>query len=378
MKKENKDILSWQYINQHTSWWGVVLFFAVAIFFSWWIYFTSISASIDMLGKYLSFSGSNSGLIIGAASAVGEKSDTSSRLIDGVITSNDKARLVPYAVMMENLLSVRPQSGLSQASVVYEALVEGGATRFMAIFDPSEEIPAIMPVRSARPYYIEWVSEYAGLYVHAGGSPKALTVLWENPDIHSLEALSSDGVYFWRDTSKYAPHNLVTSSEKMNYALRDKSLASKQSSYSPWLFKDEAPEAEREDNGKILSFNFSSGVTYKVDYAYHLGANAYARSNANQPHLDNNTGEQIMVKNVVVQLVENPALNGGKGRLDIYVGGTGDAWVLRDGEIIKATWQKDSRTSRTRFFHESGEEIEFNRGNTWVHVITKTQDVTYQ
>lgn len=378
MKKENKDILSWQYINQHTSWWGVVLFFAVAIFFSWWIYFTSISASIDMLGKYLSFSGSNSGLIIGAASAVGEKSDTSSRLIDGVITSNDKARLVPYAVMMENLLSVRPQSGLSQASVVYEALVEGGATRFMAIFDPSEEIPAIMPVRSARPYYIEWVSEYAGLYVHAGGSPKALTVLWENPDIHNLEALSSDGVYFWRDTSKYSPHNLVTSSEKMNYALRDKELEDKKSSYSPWLFKDEAPEAERGANGKMLSFNFSSGITYKVDYAYHLGDNAYARSNANQPHLDNNTGEQIMVKNVVVQLVENPALNGGKGRLDIYVGGTGDAWVLRDGEIIKATWQKDSRTSRTRFFHESGEEIEFNRGNTWVHVITKTQDVTYQ
>jgi hypothetical protein len=300
------------------------------------------------------------------------------RRLDGVLVDKGKADFLPYAVMIENLLVTRPQSGLSQAGVVYEALAEGGATRFMAVFDPSIVIPELMPVRSARPYYIEWMSEYGALYAHAGGSPKALTVIRENADIHNLDALTSDGKYFWRDHTKYAPHNLVTSSEKMNIALRDKSLTDTVAIYRSWLFKDDAVLADRGENGKIVSFNFSYGKTYKVDYRYNQEKNVYLRFNADQPHLDKNTNEQITVKNVVIQLVQDPTLAGEKGRLDIYVGGTGKAWIFIDGQVIEGTWQKNSRTDRTLFFDKDGKEVEFNRGNTWVHVLPKDQAVTYQ
>lgn len=281
--------------------------------------------------------------------------------------------------MIENLPVVRPQSGLSQAAVVYETLAEGGSTRFMAVFDPAEKISELMPVRSARPYYIEWVSEYGALYAHAGGSPKALTVIRENSDINNLDALSRNGKYFWRDTSKSAPHNLVTSSDKMNFALRDLGLADKPAEFRTWQFKDEAPLSERGDDGKSVEFNFSYGKSYLVRYRYDQATNDYKRFNADVPHEDKNTGEQIAVKNVVVQLVREPGYDpSGKGRLDIYVGGTGKAWIFRDGQVIEGTWQKISRTDRTLFYDTDGKEVQFDRGNTWVHVLPETEAVTYQ
>jgi len=381
MKKQNQAAVTWEHVSERSGKVLVVVFFCVASVFSWWFYITLFS-NTHSLFQYGLF-GSGDTLVTGGAAAMIDTEDDImegyTRRIDGVIVdSPDKSNFWPYAVMIENLRSVRPQSGLSQAAVVYEALAEGGATRFLAVFDPSEIIPEIMPVRSARPYYIEWASEYNALYAHAGGSPKALTVIWENPDFKDLEALSRDAKYFWRDATKSAPHNLATSSEKMNFALHDKELIDTKASYQSWKFKDDATMEARGVDGKKLEFNFSYGTTYLVGYTYNQEQNYYLRENANEPHLDKNTSEQIAVNNVIVQLVEEPVLNGGKGRLDIFVGGEGKAWVLRDGEIIEGVWKKESRTDRTWFYDMEGNELEFNRGSTWIHIVTKTQDVTYQ
>lgn len=351
------------------------LFLVVSTLFAW-IFYIYLYKSLVNSYSYLWQGGPVASL--GTASSQ-EKSETeSARLLDGLIVDKTKTNSWPYVVMIENLLSVRPQSGLSQASVVYEALVEGGATRFMAVFDPSVVVPEIRPVRSVRPYYIEWSSEYNALLAHCGGSPLALQIIRENPDIHDLNQISRDGKYFWRDKTLSAPHNLLTSSQNMVFALRDKGLLDKQATFRPWKFKDEASLAARGLDGKTLTFNFSTGLTYKVSYQYNKEKNVYLRFNADQPHLDKNTGQQIEVKNVVVQLVKQPVLNGGKGRLDIQVEGEGKAWILRDGQIIAGTWKKTSRTDRTLFYDKDGQEIEFNRGNTWVHVVPGSEAVTYE
>lgn len=379
MKKQNQDIASWlpvsDRIKANTIW--LVLIFVLATAFAWWWWYSYMGASAKALSFY--FSNSDKSLLIGGAnSTTGVQASIISRRLDGVMVARDKANYWPYAVMIENLLSTRPQSGLSQAAIVYEALAEGGSTRFLAVFDPSEIIPEIMPVRSARPYYLEWVSEYEALYAHAGGSPKALTVIWENSDINDLEALSSDGKYFWRDYTKAAPHNLVTSSEKMNFALVDKELMDKESGFRPWRFGDDALLEERGEDGKTVAFNFSYGRTYQVDYVYNRENNNYERYNAGLVHEDKNTGEQIKVNNVIVQIVREPVLDGGKGRLDIYVGGEGKAWIFRDGQVIEGIWKKGLRTERTMFYDQDGEVVPFNRGNTWVHVLSETQEVVYR
>ncbi len=353
----------------------LVIFLLAGTLVSWLIVHAYTAAVGDAVSFYF-----EEGNVSHVATAEGIQTTQPARLLDGVLVPSDQTSYWPYAVMIENLLSVRPQSGLSQASVVYETLAEGGATRFMAVFDPSEVMPEIGPVRSSRPYYLEWASEYAALYAHAGGSPKALTVIRENSDLskQNLEALGRDGVYFWRDHGISAPHNLFTSSEKMNFALRDKGFADQTASFQPWLFKNDAALADRGQDGKTATFNFSYGLTYKVGFQYNRERNVYLRFNADQPHTDKNTGKQIEAKNVIVQLVEEPQLVGEKGRLDIYVGGTGKAWIFRDGQVIPATWKKTERTERTRFYDADDKEIELNSGNTWVQVLSKTQDVTYE
>ena len=80
----------------------------------------------------------------------------------------------------------------------------------------------------------------------------------------------------------------------------------------------------------------------------------------------------------MVQIVPEPVLDGGKGRLDINVGGTGKAWIMRDGELIEGSWSKESRTDRTWFYDADGNKVEFNRGNTWIHILPKTQEVYYE
>lgn len=378
MKNQNQNQSFLQYTNVRHNYIVLVSVFILAIAYAWW-FSVNYAQSSWKIGNYL-FSGSEQSLIINDGAAMTEtevETEKPARRIDGVYVNKDMTDYWPYAVMIENLYSVRPQSGLSQAAVVYETLAEGGSSRMLAVFDPSEIISEIMPVRSARPYFLEWVSEYSALFAHAGGSPKALTVIWENSDINDLEALSRDAVYFWRDTTKGAPHNLVTSSEKMNFALRDKELLDKTTDFQSWTFKDGALLEERGEDGKTASFNISYGTTYKVDFTYVREQNNYLRFNADEPHIDKNTGEQIAVTNVIVQLVEEPVLDGGKGRLDIFVGGEGVAWIFRDGQVIEGIWKKASRTDRTLFYDLDGNEVELNRGNTWIHVIPKTRDVTY-
>lgn len=377
MKKQNQEVFSWSKALRRHSIWLAAVVFVLAAGVCWWYAGQALAAGSFLLGYF--FDGSDTKALTVNETAASDPGTIAPRRLDGVLVDADEDSYIPYGVMIENLREVRPQSGLSAASVVYETLAEGGSTRFLAVFDPSATISEIMPVRSARAYYLEWISEFGGLYAHAGGSPKALTIIRENADIHNLDALTSDGKYFWRDRSRSAPHNLVTSSEKMLFALRDKGLEGVAATFTPWRFKDDALLADRGADARTVSFNFSGGLTYRVDFTYKRNGNVYLRANAGQPHLDKNTGQQITAKNVIVQLVREPGYdNTGKGRLDIYVGGTGNAWIFRDGQAVAGTWKKDSRTARTTYYDQSGAEIRLNRGATWVHVLPETQAVTYQ
>lgn len=118
----------------------------------------------------------------------------------------------PLAVMVENEYNARPQSGLDKAGVVYEVLAEGGITRFLAIY-LGETVDEIGPVRSARPYFLDYTMEYDGIYIHYGASPQGYT------DLKKLKIDAINGMYddvtFWRDKSRKEPHNAYTNTEKI-------------------------------------------------------------------------------------------------------------------------------------------------------------------
>lgn len=314
-----------------------------------------------------------------ASAAAVERSaqvQTFTRWLDGTVVENETAaRPHPIGIMIENMITVRPQAGLQDAAIVFETLAEGGVTRFLAMFaGPGSNQKEIGPVRSARPYYVEWLSEYDALFGHAGGSPDALRSI-EGFGIKDLNGIGSEGKYFWRDRARAAPHNLFTSSELLSRALRDKNLTLQTEGFHAWPYKDDVPAAQRPASQSVrVQF---SGPAYGVEYRFDPATNTYLRFNGGQKHADANTGEQIRVKNVIVQILPPIVAVGEKGRLTLNVTGTGKGFVFTDGGANIVTWKKDNRTDRTRFFYDSGKEAQLNRGNTWVEIIPEGNAVEY-
>lgn len=303
--------------------------------------------------------------------------ETFERSLDGVIVDDaGQVNPVPIGVMIENLgiSAVRPQWGLSEASVVYSTIAEGGITRYLAIFIDTN-VSQIGPVRSARPYYVDFNDENDAVYVNAGGSPEALSAI-EALGTKNVNALRS-GPYFWRGPGS-APHNLFTSWELLQRALRDKGFAETAPSFEKWMFEDESPLESRPQNADAvtLKIDWASGSLYDVKYAYDRGSNSYKRFQSDEPHLDRNTNEQIAAKNVLVQFVPAEGYYAsGKGRVDLDITGEGKGYVVKNGVVTPATWKKAERESRLRFYDADGKEIPLVRGKTWVEVVPGERDV---
>lgn len=297
------------------------------------------------------------------------------RLLDGMkVAKKAAAESRAFGVMLENLPETRPQSGLAAASVVYEALAEGGSTRFLAVYPMTlSGVPRLGPVRSIRPYYVEWLSEYDGAIVHAGGSPDALRMI-QSDGILDINGIGGEAKHFWRDRDYAAPHNLFTSSDNLSRALDGREQ--RNAALVPWTFKDDRPLEARPADDQFVRVKFS-GYAFETEFRYRSATNTYARFNAGKPHTDANTGEQLQAKNVVVQVIPPILAFGEKGRLTLDVHGIGKALIFVDGGMNLGTWRKADRTGRTEFFFEDGTPAQLNRGATWVEVVPEDKAVEY-
>ena len=292
------------------------------------------------------------------------------RSLDGVIIPLKKYRSWPVGVMIENLPQVRySQGGLSKASVVYETLAEGGATRFLAIFDGANvKVDKIMPVRSVRPYYAQWAREYGAVIMHAGGSPDGVL------EIRKLLMTDADYLrgktakYFWRTDGSLSVHNLATSDKKIKQMLADFSLNNRAPSFKTWKFKKEAVNKKRGKNQSSVSIKFGARA-FDAEFKYNRLKNIYLRSNGGQIHKDGNTKKQLFAKNVVIQYVPKEKVLDRKGRLEIKATGRGKGMILQDGKFINISWKKKTPSGRTVFYYANKKEVKFNRGATWVEVV---------
>jgi hypothetical protein len=280
----------------------------------------------------------------------------------------------PLAVVIENSPDARPQSGYPQADLVYETLAEGGITRTLAIFQ-SQGSSEIGPVRSARFYFIDWLTELNAVFVHIGGNADALDEIISKkiPDINQFYY----GNYFWRSASRYAPHNVYTTTDKIYDALKVAKI-SPITELAPLSFKKEAAVAERPAT-QAITINFSTPL-FVASYNYDQKANNYLRSVGGVPHKDKVTGNQLRVKNIVVQYETiSPGISrAGEQKMDIVTTGRGRALVFQDGKAINATWEKTSRNSRTKYLDSFGKEVQFNPGQTWFEVVPQNAAVTYK
>lgn len=293
------------------------------------------------------------------------------RILDGIAVDEESKINPPiFAVQVENMVDARPLSGISKANLVYEAISEAGITRFLALYVSDNFVKEIGPVRSARPYYVDWASEYGALYAHSGGSPEALRLIPEY-DVLDLNEFSN-GKYFWRSRQRYAPHNLYTSTELLSEAFAIKNGEVK--NFEPWQFKNETEFDGRPSEERRIKIYFST-KTYEVGWQYNRETNDYLRYQAGIIQQDRD-GSEVRAKNIVVQFVKMVTLDV-VGRKRMETVGSGAAIVFQDGLKIEGEWHKEKKGDRTKFYDSNGIEIKFNPGVTWIEVVPINTEVEY-
>lgn len=290
------------------------------------------------------------------------------RNIDGVRTEPGSENPRLLAVMVENMVDARPISGLADASLVFEAPVEAGITRMLAVYPADTDVPEIGPVRSARPYYLDWALELHALFAHVGGSPEALDLL-KRSDLDDLNEFSR-GRYFWRSSRRSAPHNVYTGTVVLREALADSETVG-DPDIERWMYKEDSP-LER-PSSTLLSVPFSTPA-YEVMWKYNPEMNSYIRYQAGEPHREKN-GTTIAAKNVAVVYTDIEVIDD-VGRRRVRTRGNGRALVSIDGTTREAEWRKEGPEKRLHFF-ENGVEVVWNAGPTWIEIVPQTTEVVY-
>lgn len=271
-------------------------------------------------------------------------------------------------VMIENSPEARPQAGLLDADIVYEAVAEGGITRFLALYHDTEP-KYVGPVRSARPYYLHWVKPFNGALAHVGGSPLALQLI-RNYKIRDLDQFHNAGAYE-RISSRYAPHNAYTGIDKLQKVQSERK-------YKPDNFRSFARLETAQPTGTVTAgtIDFTlSGPLYNTQFEYSKKENSYGRSQAGRKHLDDKSGKQIRSDVVIALIMEK----GQDGKYSTYkTTGKGTVLVFQDGKVIKGNWRKVQVGDQFNFTTVSGEPLRLNPGKVWVTAVGSKSDVKYK
>jgi hypothetical protein len=306
----------------------------------------------------------------------------------------------PLAVKVENDPKARPQSGIVDADLVYEELVEGGITRFICIY-LSKEAQSIGPTRSARPSDIDITFFLNPLLICSGGSSSVISMV----QAAGMMYITEDASHFWRERSRRAPHNLYTSTALLRQYLSEQGDSFNSLPDSGLYFADvqdepaqevaseeaageeAAGEGEPVEESVMVSQAAAINIAYKAaacaaSYQYDMASDSYLHSIQGAPHTDLTSGQRVAPRNVIVQYVTvtNSSLRDVTGApVPVsQVNGSGKCLVFSGGKVYHATWKKGSRSVPTTFIDENGNPVPLRPGQTWIHLISEDIPVTYQ
>lgn len=263
-------------------------------------------------------------------------------------------------IMIENSPDARPQSGIKQAGIVYEAIAEGGITRFLALYQEAK--PGLIgPVRSVRMYYVDWAAAYDASIAHVGGSFNALQEV-RNGSYRDIDQFFNAGSY-WRAGDRAAPHNVYTSFQNLDELNRSKGYT--ESHFTGFPRTDGKVSAT--PNATSVDINISS-AWYNTHYDFDAASNTYLRSIGGEASNDREDGR--IAPNVVVALkVDMTNVFEDGWRENITTIGQGGAVIFQNGTATEVTWRKTDRKAPLELLDAEGKPIKLNRGQTWIAAV---------
>ncbi len=288
------------------------------------------------------------------------------------VANQETVSAAATCVMIENSPDARPQSGLDQAGVVFEAVAEGGITRFMAIFQEAKP-QFIGPVRSVRIAYAEMAKPFHCSIAHVGGADNALNLIRNNSEFRDIDQFFNSS-YYWRESRaiagkrRYAPHNVYTSFEKLDALNQRKGYNTSVFNGFSRVNPDEPP-AEVEKNATTVNIKMSSN-TFNPVFTYNPDTNSYLRAHqAGGAHMSaypDGTQVQISPKVVIAAKVNSYRRPGPDGYIDYTTTGENDAFIFQNGTVITGKWKREDANAEMKFYDGDGNIIKLNRGQVWI------------
>ena len=289
-----------------------------------------------------------------------------------IFKGNDR----PIAVMIDNHSDAWPQAGLNQAYMVYEIIVEGGETRLMALFK-GVDVERIGPVRSARHYFIDYAMENDAIYTHFGESPQASSDI-KRYGVDEIDGITEDGTTFWRVKDKAAPHNAVTSMEKLIQSAKNKkyTMTSNEESVLNYV----TDEVNLENGQEAISVTIPHSDLQTVKYEYDEENKVYKRYARGEAQTDWDTDEPVTTKNIIITFCDNYTLSDkeNKGRQGLKNIGEFDGYYITNGRAIRIKCIKNARDEQTEYLDMQGNEIQVNDGNTFVNICSTSAKVVIE
>ena len=284
----------------------------------------------------------------------------------------------PVAIMINNLKVALPQSGLTNADIIYEAVTEGGITRLMAVYSDIEKIEKAGPVRSARDAFVEMLLPLNAIYVHIGASTSAERML----NFYSYKDI--DGIYlgslaFEQNSelakTKGAEHSWFTSKDLIKAGIEKNDIATKNNFYPAFEFVEYGtePRVLNGNSANTVSFSYSSYAD--VSFGYDSSTGKYMKSAFGIPHMDADTKTQLAFDNVFVLLAEAGIQeeNGVLADIDLT---EGTGYYFCGGKYEEITWKKGEPENPLILYNEDGDVLKVNTGKSYVGILDTDQAET--
>ena len=287
------------------------------------------------------------------------------RFPDGMLVPPEAANPTLAAVIIDNMKEARPPAGITGAPLVIEAPVEGGITRLLAFYQLDSASNKIGPVRSLRPYFLHLAEDFAGLVVHVGGSPEALTQEKTSSVIGLNEFFNT--LSFWRDQARSAPHNVYTSISRLSeaYLTKQHSKNPPTLTNNPWHYLETLQGTALLKDAPRVTIP-TNNPDYMVLWRWDALTHHYTRLQGEHIHKDAN-GVVVSASNVMIMQATIAVLDE-VGRRSIDLTGQGKVWLVRDGKLIQGLWQRGEGKPLS-FFSLQGEALPLHPGTTWIEII---------
>lgn len=272
------------------------------------------------------------------------------------------------AAKIDNHAEARPQVGLEHSDLVFEELVEGGLTRYVAVWQ--SDVPAeIGPIRSIRPMDPDIVSPLGGIIAYSGGQPRFVAAMHATNVVNAVHGQSDTADVMYRTKTKKAPHNVLVRAPQLIAQHADVPAPAQQ-----FAFADSVGSSTAAHEGtatSVLSLRFGAPST--PSWTYDAATGRYLRAQAGGADLDT-AGAQLSAANVIVIRV---AVGNDGGVPKTQLLGSGEAWISSGGGTVHAAWSKASRTDPIRIVDDTGTVVRLAPGNSWIELVPQSGSVEF-